>query len=166
MISRCESTIFIALLRVLDPGQPRTQLTNLCGIHFNSHRVIRISHIKMICGNDGVCCFIELESHRVGQKADRNDHTGNDCQNNNPERRFLIIHHRLHTIFNTNFTKGKWAGRNHATVDAADHKSLCIVGSLFVVEFLDNLFVTGKFNISTQQHIGKPHQRIKPMDCQ
>ena len=69
-------------------------------------------------------------------------------------------------IENLRHTKGKWAGRNHATVDAADHKSLCIVGSLFVVEFLDNLFVTGKFNISTQQHIGKPHQRIKPMDCQ
>ena len=166
LISRCESTIFIALLRVLDPGQPRTQLTNLCGIHFNSHRVIRISHIKMICRNDGVCCFIELESHRVGQKADRNDHTGNDCQNNNPERRFLIIHHRLHTIFNTNFTKGKWAGRNHATVDAADHKSLCIVGSLFVAKFLDDLFITGKLNVTAKKYISQPHQRIEPMNRQ
>ena len=151
---------------VLDPGQPRTQLTNLCGIHFNSHRVIRISHIKMICRNDGVCCFIELESHRVGQKADRNDHTGNDCQNNNPERRFLIIHHRLHTIFNTNFTKGKWAGRNHATVDAADHKSLCIVGSLFVAKFLDDLFITGKLNVTAKKYISQPHQRIEPMNRQ
>jgi len=111
-------------------------------------------------------CFIELESHRVGQKADRNDHTGNDCQNNNPERRFLIIHHRLHTIFNTNFTKGKWAGRNHATVDAADHKSLCIVGSLFVAKFLDDLFITGKLNVTAKKYISQPHQRIEPMNRQ
>ena len=120
----------------------------------------------MTCGNDGVCCFIELESHRVGQKTDRNDHTGNDCNNNDPERRLLIIHHRLHTIFNTNFAKSKRAGRNHGTVDAANHKSLCIVGSLFVVEFLDNLFVTGQLNVPAQQHISQPHQRIEPMDCQ
>ena len=166
LISRCESTIFIALLRVLDPGQPRTQLTNLCGIHFNSHRAIRISHIKMICGNDGVCCFIELESHRVGQKTDRNDHTGNHCKNDNPERRFLIIHHGFHTIFNTNFTKGEWAGRNHATVDATDHKSLSVIGSLLVAKFLDDFFITGKLNVTAQQNISQPHQRIEPIDCQ
>src|SRR5699024_2680780 len=83
-----------------------------------------------------------------------------------PEHRLLIVHHRLHTLLYTYLAKGKRTSGDHTTVYAADNERLSIIGSQFVVGFLDNLFVTGKLNISTQQHIGKPHQRIKPMDCQ
>ena len=31
---------------------------------------------------------------------------------------------------------------------------------------MNNLFITGKFNIPAQQYIAEPHQRIEPMSCQ
>ena len=51
-------------------------------------------------------------------------------------------------------------------VDAASHKCLCIISSLFIAHFPDNLFITCKLNIPAQQYIAEPHQRIEPMNCQ
>ena len=113
-----------------------------------------------------MCCFVELESHRICQEAHRNDHTGDNCQNDDPESRLLVVHHRLHTLLYTDLTKGKRAGCDHTAVDTTGHKRLGIVGSLLVAQYLNDLLITGQLNVPAQQHIGQPHQRIEPMDRQ
>ena len=95
-------------------------------------------------------------------------------KNYKPSRFMLPISHydaekadrAVRFIENLRHTKGKWAGRNHATVDAADHKCLSVIGSLLIAKFLYDFFIAGKLNVTTQQNISQPHERIEPMDCQ
>ena len=116
------------------------------------------------CGNNNSQCIAVL--FRIRQEADRNAHANNDCNNNNPERRLLIIHHRLHALLYTYLAKGKRTSGDHAAVYTTGNKCLHIIGSLLIAKFLDDFFIAGKLNVTTQQNISQPHERIEPMDCQ
>ena len=41
-----------------------------------------------------------------------------------------------------------------------------IIGSLLIAKFLDDFFIAGKLNVTTQQNISQPHERIEPMNRQ
>ena len=122
-------------------------------------RRFHIGHVFTADGKAPFCFW-------VCKKANCNHSANDNRHQNNPEGRFLIVHHGLYTLLYSHLTKSKRTRRNYTAVDAASHKCLCIIGSLFIAHFPDNLFITCKFNIPAQQYIAEPHQRIEPMNCQ
>ena len=103
---------------------------------------------------------------RVCQETHRNDCAGDQRHHNYPKRRFLVIQNRFYTLFHADLTKGQRTRCNYAPVDTAGHKCLSIVCSLLVAKVFDDLFITGKLNVTAQQDIGKPQQRVEPMNRQ
>ena len=51
-------------------------------------------------------------------------------------------------------------------VGRASHKSPVHAYSLLIAKFLDDFFIAGKLNVTTQQNISQPHERIEPMNRQ
>ena len=104
--------------------------------------------------------------NRIGEHGYRQDNTENNSNQNQPKSRFSVIHHGSHPFLHAHLSKSQRAGGDHAAIDGTGHQSLGIVGTLFIPQLGDHLFVAGQFNVPAQENVGHPHQRIEPIDGQ
>ena len=107
--------------------------------------------------------FFRIAFLWIRQEAYSNNGTNDNRSNNHPKRRLFIVQNRLHACLDTNFSKGQWTGCNHPAVYAADEQRLRI--GLFVRGFhgLNHLFIAGQLDVTGEQDVCYPDQRIEPI---
>ena len=102
----------------------------------------------------------------AGQEAHSYHYHQNQCHDGDPEARLAIVQHILDPLLHADLAKGHGTGRNSRSPYAAGQQCSGIGLAFLRRHGFDHRFIAGHFQITAQQAVGQPHQRIEPVQCQ
>ena len=102
----------------------------------------------------------------ICQKANAHGDGGNHRQKDDPESGLFVTQHGFDPAFDSHLAESQGTGGNPFVGHAASQQRFRILLFATGVQILDYLFVTGHFDVPAQQNIGKPKNRVEPVDAQ
>ena len=103
---------------------------------------------------------------RIRQKAHRHNDAHGDRRRDHPERGLFVAQRVLHARAHAHLAEGERTGGKHTPRHAARKQRARIVLDLPRVHAAQHALVAGQLDVAAEQGIGKPQQRVEPVDRQ
>ena len=102
--------------------------------------------------------------HWISEKTHRCRRAGDQRRRHQPAPRPPIAHDCLHPGLDPHLAEGQWTGSHGPAADAAAEQGGGISAAVLLLQRPDHLLVAGPLDIPAQQGIGRPQQRVEPVD--
>ena len=117
-------------------------------------------------GGFGIPGGCRIFSRGAGHQAHRHEDNGDHAHQTDPEAGLLIGKHRLDALLDAHLAEGHGTGREMRPIGGAVQQGGGVGFPLLQLHELHHPLVAGDLDVLAQQDVGRPHQRIEPVQRQ